>query len=278
IDAVRPKFVEGSQAQGLSQKQADDLFDLILKFAGYGFNKSHSTGYAIIAYQTAYLKTYFPVHYMAAVLTYESVSTDKVVEYVDECRRVMFPDGHRGIAVRPPDINLSDIGFSVVYDKDETRDANHGHIRFGLSAVKGVGDKAIHAILEARQKVTTFTSLHDFCERVPLGSVNRATIEALIKCGAFDALHGTANRAALVESLDAALAAGQRAAADRASGQMNMFGMMEQSATKKSDAKTSAEVVLPKVAPWSPAEQLKNEKMCWVFTSQAIRWNSTATS
>ena len=262
IDAVRPKFVEGSQAQGLSKQQADELFDLILKFAGYGFNKSHSTGYAIIAYQTAYLKTYFPVQYMAAVLTYESVSTDKVVEYVDECRRVMYPDGHRGIAVKPPEINLSDIGFSVVYETDEPRDSNHGHIRFGLSAVKGVGDKAINAILEARQKGGAFASLHDFCERVPLGSVNRATIEALIKCGAFDALHGALKRSALVEALESALAAGQRAAADRASGQMNMFGVLEQSSSgNKSEIRNSkSEISLPKVAPWSPADQLKFEK------------------
>ncbi len=271
IDAVRPKFVEGAQAKGLSRQQADELFDLILKFAGYGFNKSHSTGYAIIAYQTAYLKTYFPVQYMAAVLTYESVSTDKVVEYVDECRRVMYPDGRRGIAVKPPDINLSDIGFSVVYESDEQKDANHGHIRFGLSAVKGVGDKAINAILEARQKGGLFASLHDFCERVALGSVNRATIEALIKCGAFDALHGASKRSALVEGLESALAAGQRAAADRASGQLNMFGVLETSRSEnKSEIRNStastaglpakSEISLPKVALWSPADQLKFEK------------------
>ena len=261
IDAVRPKFIEGAQVQGLSQAQADQLFDLILEFAGYGFNKSHSTGYAIIAYQTAYLKTYFPVHYMAAVLTYESISTDKVVEYVDECRRVMFPDGHRGIAVKPPDINLSDIGFSVVFEKDEPVDSNHGHIRFGLSAVKGVGDKAIHAILDTRRKGGAFASLHDFCERVQPGSVNRATLEALIKCGAFDSLHGASQRSALVEALEGALAAGQRAAADRASGQLNIFGMMEPAADRKSETPhAKAEISLPKVEPWSPAEQLKFEK------------------
>src|SRR5205823_6002370 len=131
IDAVRPTFVEGAQKQGLSEKSAQELFELILKFAGYGFNKSHSTGYAIVAYQTAYLKTYFPVQYMAAVLTYESVDIAKVVQYIDECRRALFPDGHRGIDVKPPDINFSEVGFTVVFGKDEPRDANHGHIRFG---------------------------------------------------------------------------------------------------------------------------------------------------
>src|SRR5690606_8729061 len=150
IDKVRPKFVEGAQKQGLSEKGAEELFELIMKFAGYGFNKSHSTGYAIVAYQTAYLKTYFPIHYMAALLTYEAVSTEKVVEYIDECRRVLKPDGTRGIEVKPPDISLSEIGFTVVYDKGQPHDRNHGHIRFGLTAVRGVGEKAITAILKAR--------------------------------------------------------------------------------------------------------------------------------
>jgi DNA polymerase III subunit alpha len=267
IDAVRPRFVEGAQQQGLSAPQADELFELILKFAGYGFNKSHSTGYAIIAYQTAYLKTYFPVQYMAAVLTYESVSTDKVVEYIDECRRVVYPDPARprGIPVNPPDINLSEVGFTVVFE-DEERDASHGHIRFGLSAVKGVGDKAIAAIIETRGKGGAFKSLYDFTERVPLGSVNRATIEALIKCGAFDALHGAQNRAAMVEGLDAAIGAGQRAASDRDSGQLNFFGGPAEASgggDPDKDSRQSAAapaVRLPNVPPWSNNEQLKHEK------------------
>ncbi|HEX7010090.1 MAG TPA: DNA polymerase III subunit alpha [Phycisphaeraceae bacterium] len=263
IDKVRPQFVAGAQEKGLSKKQAEDLFDLILKFAGYGFNKSHSTGYAIIAYQTAYLKTYFPVQYMAALLTYESVSTEKVVEYIDECKRVRRPGGSRGIEVKPPDINRSDIGFTVVFDKGEPRDTDHGHIRFGLSAVKGVGDKAIRAILEERSKGGPFTSLYDFCERVPLGAVNRATIEALIKCGAFDEVHGRESRAAMVEALDAAIQAGQRAAADRSSGQMSFFTALAESAPAQAGGAGRAEapaVTLPKVPPWPTAEQLKHEK------------------
>ncbi|MCE9589864.1 MAG: DNA polymerase III subunit alpha [Planctomycetes bacterium] len=259
IDAVRPKFIEGAEKQGLTPKAAEDLFELILKFAGYGFNKSHSTGYAIVAYQTAYLKTYFPVQYMAAVLTYESVDLTKVVEYIGECRRVMSPDGHRGVEVRQPDINLSDVGFTVVFDKGQPRDANHGHIRFGLSAVKGVGEKAIRGIIEAREKDGPFKSLFDFCERAPMGLVNRATIEALVKCGAFDSVHGMDQRAAMVEAIDAAMQSGQRAAADRDSGQLNFFDSIAGDAAKGRPAADHA-VTLPRTTPWAGNEKLKHEK------------------
>lgn len=259
INANRDQFIKGSVEKGVKESEANELFGLILKFAGYGFNKSHSTGYAIVAYQTAYLKTYFPVHYMAALLTFESTSTDKVVEYMDECRRVRFPDGKRGVPVRPPDINLSDVEFTVVYDKNEPQDANHGHIRFGLNAVKGVGEKAINAVIAAREKSGPFTSLYDFCERVALGSVNRSTIEALIKCGAFDTVHGINQRAAMCEALEAAITAGQRAAADRDSGQMNFFGGGMADDSAEADA-AAAEVKLPTIKPWSNNELLKHEQ------------------
>ncbi len=260
IEGYRPKFVEGAQQQGLTADKANELFDLILKFGGYGFNKSHSTGYAIVAYQTAYLKTYFPVQYMAALLTYESVSTDKVVEYIDECRRVLLPDGSRGVAIRPPDINRSEVGFTVVYDDDEPRDACHGHIRFGLSAVKGVGEKAIEAMIAARDEGGPFESLFDFCERVSLSTVNRATIEALIKCGAFDAVHGVDKRGAMIEALDAAIAAGQQAAADRDAGQMNFFESFESADDGADAASKSRQVQLPNLPPWPRSELLQHEK------------------
>jgi len=263
IDANRATFVQGASEKGLSEGQAEELFELILKFAGYGFNKSHSTGYAILAYQTAYLKTYFPIQYMAAVLTYESVNTDKVVEYIEECRRVLMPGGKgvRGVAVRPPDINLSDVAFTVVYDQDEPRDAVHGHIRFGLSAVKGVGGKAIHAIIKQREKDGAFKSLYDFAERVPLNTVNRATIEALIKCGAFDSLHTAGSRAAMVETLDAAIQAGQQAARDRETGQMNFFDSLEPPPDQDNPKTTTPyQVKLPSTTPWTTNEQLIHEK------------------
>lgn len=267
INANRAQFIEGAGQQGVKKPQAEELFDLILKFAGYGFNKSHSTGYAIVAYQTAYLKTYFPVQYMAAVLTYESGTTDKVVEYIDTCKRVMLPNGEHGIDVRPPDINLSDVAFTVVYEEGETHDSGAGHIRFGLSAVKGVGEKAIRTVIEEREENGPFKDLYDFCERVPLGAVNRATIEALIKCGAFDSLYGIEKRAALCEALEPALKAGQRVAADRASGQLAMFGAAPAepaSAGVSGDQPTPAEagsaIPLPNIEPWSTKQQLDFEK------------------
>ena len=262
IDAVRPTFIDGAEKQGLSRKQGEELFELILKFAGYGFNKSHSTGYAIVAYQTAYLKTYFPLQYMAAVMTFEAIDITKVVEYLKECPRVMLPNDKRGFAVRPPDINLSEVGFSVVFDKGEKRDAVHGHVRFGLTAVKGVGDKAIAAVTETRKK-GMFKSLFDFAERVPLGSVNRATIEALIKCGAFDSLHGMENRAALIEALDGAIQAGQAAASDRDTGQLSFFDSFNTAAASKAaELPAGAPKVnaLPKTTPWTQREMLDHEK------------------
>src|SRR6185436_3668186 len=128
--------------------KADEIFDLILKFGGYGFNKSHSTRYAIIAYQTAYMKVYHPVEYMSALLTYEMGSTDKVVEYIEDCKRMTLPDGSHGIKVLPPDVNISDKDFTPVYVARETKgrrkkdEDKEGVIRFGLMAVRGVGEKA----------------------------------------------------------------------------------------------------------------------------------------
>jgi DNA polymerase-3 subunit alpha len=265
INAARADFIKGSETKGVTSQRANELFDLILKFAGYGFNKSHSTGYAIVAYQTAYLKTYFPVQYMAAVLTYESVSTDKVVEYMDECKKVLRPDGQRGIEVKPPDINLSDVAFTVVYEDGEEHTPSSGHIRFGLTAVKGVGEKAIRAVIETREKEGPFKGLHDFCERLPAGTMNRSTVEALIKCGAFDSLYGIEKRAALVEAIEPAMKAGQRIAADRASGQMGMFGLgfnpqAGDEALSNQYSDTHNEPALPTVEPWSKKDTLDYEK------------------
>ncbi|MEQ9455081.1 MAG: DNA polymerase III subunit alpha [Phycisphaeraceae bacterium] len=258
INANREAFLDGAEKKDLPREQSGELFDLILKFAGYGFNKSHSTGYAIVAYQTAYLKTLFPIQYMAAVLTYESVSTDKVVEYIDACRRLALPDGSRGVEVKQPDIQRSDIGFTVVYDADEpgpeARAPHHGHIRFGLSAVKGAGEKAINAIITERTKRGPYKNLHDFCERVPLDAVNKTCIEALIKCGAFDELHGQDQRAAMLEALPDAVIAGKRAAADRASGQMNFFG------GPAADVTQTAQAQLPNTTAWARRETLAFEK------------------
>jgi len=262
INAARGKFIEGAAKKDLPKAEAEQLFELILKFAGYGFNKSHSTGYAIVAYQTAYLKTYFPVHYMAAVLTYESGSTEKVTEYIDECRKVRFPDGHTGIDVKPPDINLSYLDFSVVYEPDEPHTPNHGHIRFGLGAVKGVGAKAVDTIVTARKKDGPFKSLFNFCERVPQAAVNKSTIEALIKCGAFDDLHGTDKRAAMIAGLETAMSRGAQEATLRSSDDF-LFGAVasdDKPRAEQSEAPDSDEPTLPNVEPWDPTTTLQNEK------------------
>ncbi|MEE9404764.1 MAG: DNA polymerase III subunit alpha [Algisphaera sp.] len=260
INAARADFVKGADSRGVDEKKSGELFDLILKFAGYGFNKSHSTGYAIVAYQTAYLKTHFPIHYMAGVLTYESVNTDKVVEYIDACKQLRLPGGGRGVEVKPPDINLSDVAFTVVYGPDEKRTANTGHIRFGLSAVKGVGEKAMTSVIGDRAKNGPFKGLYDFCERVDLRACNKSTLEALIKCGAFDSMYSIEQRAALIAAMEGAMKGGQRAAADKASGQMGMFGMGLAAEDESADAPPSAEPDLPSCTEWTKKETLDFEK------------------
>ncbi len=230
INAARADFIRGAGARGLAEDQADDLFELILKFAGYGFNKSHSTGYAIIAYQTAYLKTYFPAYYMAAVLTFES-QAQKVEDwavYLEECKRIPWADStrahrHVGVEVKGPDINLSTSDFAVVFSPDEPHDHLHGHVRFGLRAMKGVSDNAIAAITQERAQRGAFRDIFDLCARVNLRAVNRSSLETLIKAGVLDSLHGTSQRAAVCASLEDALRAGANSARDRAAGQMSMF-------------------------------------------------------
>jgi DNA polymerase-3 subunit alpha len=266
IDSARADFVKGAAARGLAEAKAQELFELILKFAGYGFNKSHSTGYAIIAYQTAYLKTYFPAQYMAAVLSFESQAR-KIEEwsvYLDDCRRVVFPDHepkrpHVGIEVRPPDVNLSEEDFAVVFAPGEKVRAWGGHIRFGLKAIKGVGAGAIRAIIDERRKGGPFKSIFEFCERVDSKSVNRAGLEGLVKAGCFDSLHGTEQRAAMVASLESAIAAGQSLARDRAGGQETFFGMFEAAAPKQAAAGGGA-ASLRRVEPWDRMEALGYEK------------------
>lgn len=257
INAARADFIDGSGKKGVTAKQANELFDLILKFAGYGFNKSHSTGYAIVAYQTAYLKTYFPIQYMAAVLTYESVNTEKVVEYIDECKKVLLPNGNRGVEVKPPDINLSDVAFTVVYSPGEQRDPNHGHIRFGLSAVKGLGVKAIQAMIDERRANGPFLSLHDFCERVSSRVINKSSVEALIKCGAFDALHNIEQRASMVASIEDAMKSGAQEAELRSSGSF-LFGDVD--ADRKEKEKEKPAKSLAECIAWTKKECLDFEK------------------
>ncbi len=253
IAKFKPDFLKGATANGISKEKAEEIFDLILKFGGYGFNKSHSTRYAIVAFQTAYMKTYHPVEYMAAVLTFEMGSTEKVVEYIEECRRLTLPDGSKGIRVLPPDVNESDKDFTPTYVRDERkkRSAKEGVIRFGLNAVRGVGEKAAETIIAEREK-GAFKSLHDFCERIDLRTVTRGTIEALIKCGAFSSI--SPNRAQLVVALDGAVDGAMRLQEDKRSGQMAIFGGGEE--TTRSVPAPS----LPNVKEYASADLLKFEK------------------
>jgi len=241
IEAEREPFIKGAIANGVDRRTAEEIFNQILPFGEYAFNKAHSTGYALVAFQTAYLKSYYPVEFMAALLTFEMVDTAKVVEYIDECKRL-------NIDVRPPDINSSNADFTVV--RDEAGDTR-GYIRFGLAAIKGVGQRAVLAIQTARDAGGEFKNLYDFCERVDLGIVNRGVVEALIKAGAFDTTG--AMRKALVAALDKALQVGAEAQRDRTTGQMNMFGTFEETAPVQAAPDLSSE-------EWSEAEMLAHEK------------------
>jgi DNA polymerase-3 subunit alpha len=169
MEMQKEKFLEGARKKRIPPKKAEKIFDLMAKFAEYGFNKSHSAAYALIAYQTAYLKAHYPIEFIAASLTSEVQNADKIVKYISECREM-------GIDVLPPDINESYKNFTVIGRQ----------IRFGLAAVKNVGDAAIDAILQEREERGKFQSLYDFCHRVDLRKVNRRVVESLIKCGAFD--------------------------------------------------------------------------------------------
>ena len=260
IAKFQPEFIKGTMDKGVSKEKAEEIFDLILKFGGYGFNKSHSTRYAIVAYQTAYMKTYHPVEYMAALLTFEMGSTEKVVEYIEECRRLTLPDGSKGIKVLPPDVNVSDKDFTPLYVVDDKKPRGkrkpepkaQGVIRFGLAAVRGVGEKAVETIAAERQAKGPFKGLYEFADRVDLRAVQRSTIEALIKCGAFASVG--AKRAQLLQVLDRAVEMGQQSQLDKRLGQLNMFA-----ASGAGPARVVAEA-LPDVDELPDADLLKFEK------------------
>jgi DNA polymerase-3 subunit alpha len=243
IAKERERFTTGCTNKGLTQNQAQQIFEFIERFAGYGFNKSHSTRYAIIAYQTGYMKTYWPIEYMAALLTYEMGDTDKVVSYIAECREM-------SIEVLAPDINESGVDFTPIY-KGHGEDRK-GVIRFGLAAVKGVGEKAVEQIIAAREKVGRFQSLFHFCENVDLRAANKQVIEALIKSGAFDKLGGS--RAQMLAGVEKAMQIGTALQADKQNGQMSFFGK-----TREADYSQDYER-LPNVAPWPEPQMLAYEK------------------
>jgi DNA polymerase-3 subunit alpha len=203
----KDKFLDGAKTLGINLKKAEAIFDLMAKFAEYGFNKSHSAAYALIAYQTAYLKAHYPVEFMAALLTEDMGNTDKVVKNIADCREM-------GIEVLPPDINASVLSFRVLGNS----------IRFGLGAVKNVGEGAIEAIIESRNE-GEFRDIFDFCERVDLRKVNKRVVESLVKCGAFDSTG--ARRSQLMAALEDAMTLGQKIQQERDSAQVSLFGTAE---------------------------------------------------
>jgi len=233
----RAHFVEGALARGFPQKKVEKIFDLMEQFAGYGFNKSHSAAYAYLAFVTGYLKAHYPVDFMAALLTSETGNTAKVVKYINECREM-------GIVILPPDVNHSEWSFTP----DDKAPGGRG-IRFGMGAVKNLGQSAVEAIAKAREEVGPFRSLHQLCEKVDLGAVNRRMIESLIKAGAMDSLDGT--RSQKMAALDGAMEAGQRAWRDRESGQAGLFGEV---------LEEQADIPLPNVPDWTDKEKLAGEK------------------
>jgi DNA polymerase-3 subunit alpha len=232
----REIFIEGATEKGVSREKAVELFDLMEKFAEYGFNKSHAAAYALIAYQTAYLKAHHFKEFMAANLTLDLSNTDKVSLHIAECRR-------QGVAVLPPDINESSFEFVTTTDG----------IRFGLGAIKNVGKGAVDAILIERGKNGPFKDLSSFLDRVALSRVNRRVVESLIKAGAFDKLH--ANRRAMFEMLDVLLEDAQRSARSRVDGQATLFSLEEFSRDNTHQARA-----IPDIPDWPEADKLKMEK------------------
>ncbi len=235
--AQRERFVEGAKKKKIDPQKATEIFDQMETFARYGFNKSHSAAYALVSYQTAYLKTHYPVEFMAALMTWEMGDTDKVIKNLAECRE-------KGIEVLAPDVNESRSDFTPV----------GGKIRFGLTAVKNVGEKAVEVILESREKDGAFESLFDFCRRVDLTAVNRRVIESLIKCGAFDST--TVSRARMMAVLDETMRAGQAFQRDEESNQIDIFAML--GAPAKGSKKPGD--IYPQVDEWSTHESLAFEK------------------
>ncbi len=231
----RAKFVEGAIARGYPKDKSEAIFSLCEKFAEYGFNKSHSAAYAVVSYQTAYLKAHYPLEFMAALLTSVSGSLDQISEYIAEANRM-------GIEVLAPDINESGMSFTVV----------RGAIRFGLSAIKNVGEGAVQSILDARAKDGSFLSLGELCMRIDMRQANRKVLEALIKSGAMDAFGA---RAALFSILEPTMEWATRLQKERESGQVSLFGD-----TLSDNAVFAMHDTLPDIPEWPAKEKLKMEK------------------
>jgi DNA polymerase-3 subunit alpha len=242
MDKQRERFMAGAAANKHPKDTAGKLFDLMAQFAGYGFNKSHSAAYALLAYHTAWLKTHYPVEFMAALLTSETSKPENVVKYIGECREM-------NISVLPPNVQVSYANFTPLGDA----------IGFGLAAIKNVGHNAIESIIKAREELkaagkTGFSSLWEFCEKIDLRLLNKRVLESLIKAGAMDAFGG---RAQVMAALDKAMEQAQKSQRDEAAGQHGLFGIFDSDGPAASGGR---EDVLPKVAEWDEHTRLQNEK------------------
>jgi DNA polymerase-3 subunit alpha len=237
--ANREKFLAGAEKNGVPAAKARRLWDLVEQFAGYGFNKSHSAAYALVAYRTAYLKTHYPVEFMAALLSSEIGNQEKLTMYLNECRDM-------GIGILPPDVNSSDLAFTPAGN----------HIRFGLTAIKNVGAAAIESVLAARRKLGRFDTLLGFCENGDLRLLNKRVLESLIKAGAFDSLG--ARRSQLAAVLDRAIDLGQKRQRESQSGQHGLFMGGE-------GAEPPPALELPDIEEWPEAERLAGEKQVLGF-------------
>jgi DNA polymerase III subunit alpha len=235
----RATFVEGAINNSVDEKIATYVFDLMEKFAGYGFNKSHSAAYALVAYQTAWLKTHYPAAFMAAVLSSDMDNTDKVVTLIEECREMR-------LTICPPNINISNYRFTV---------NPQGQIVYGLGAIKGVGESAIEEILQNRAEQGVFSGLYDLCKRVDLRKVNRRVLEALCRAGALDSFD--LNRAAHLAELPTALKIAEQHGKMMDTGQDDLFGLTEGAEAEQSESQSYQNFV----EPWPEQEKLANEKI-----------------
>jgi DNA polymerase-3 subunit alpha len=256
-------FVEGALAKGVTQEDADHIFGLLEYFAGYGFNKSHSAAYALITYQTAYLKAHYPVELLCGIMTSDKDKIDKVVRTIADARTM-------GINVLPPDINESDLDFKVVYThpnggrkrkrSERVQDTLGPEIRFGLGAVRGLGEAALESLFEARKEGGRYADLFDFASRVDAKKINRSVLEALVQCGAFDKslTEHKVTRAQAFGSIDVALERSRSASRDREVGQTNLFGLLDSG--KSAAGSTSSRGDYPACEPWDSKEMLARER------------------
>ncbi len=252
METQREIFLKGTDERGIEGQLASSIFDLMEKFAGYGFNKSHSAAYALVSYQTAFLKTYYPAEFMAAVLSSDMDNTDKVVPLIEECRRM-------GLVIKPPDVNAGSFKFAV----------KAGEVIYGLGAIKGLGEGPITQLVDARNQDGPFTDLFDFCRRVGPGKVNRRALEALIRAGAFDSLNES--RWVVMSSLGDAIGQADQEARNEAVGMDDMFGL-----AGGSESRSAYDVYRShrNGARWSEHDLLRGEKetLGLYLTGHPIDW------